>query len=239
MQQHESLLVFSRSGLCSSFKQVLKPLEKKIILACSGGPDSAVLMGLSAVLVKRGIIERAEVVHVNHNLRSEASEDLNVCKRQADRFGMPFFSYDIFPSKGKKNLYALCREMRYRAIQDHAASSNSDVIVTAHHADDVAETLIMNLARGCGEDGLCSIRERNNSIGGFPVIRPLLKFRKMELQNLCESAGLEFAVDKSNFNQEKTRSFIRHSVIPMLEKVNPAFVKHASKTALIMQKNCR
>lgn len=239
MQQHDSMLIFSRSGLCNSFKRVLRQSEKRLVLACSGGPDSAVLIGLAAVMLKRKVIEAADVVHVNHNLRSESVKDLDACRRQAELFGLPFFSYNIFPCKGKKNLYALCRDMRYASMHSHAESVNAHAIITAHHADDVAETLIMNIARGCGEDGLCSIRERNESIGKVPVLRPLLSVRKVELQSLCDHAGIEFAIDKSNFNQEKTRSFVRHSVIPMLEKVNPAFVKHASKTALIMQKNCR
>jgi|LauGreDrversion4_2_1035121.scaffolds.fasta_scaffold03508_11 tRNA(Ile)-lysidine synthase len=239
MLSRESILIFSRSGLAKSIHQLINSGEKRITLACSGGPDSACLIGAAAVLIKRKVIDAADVVHVNHNIRQEAKKDLDVCRYQADFFGLPFYSYDIFPTKSlnRNNLYSICREMRYESLQNHSRCQNNDVILTAHHADDVAETIVMNLARGCGVDGLMAIRERNCVIGNFPVIRPFLSYRKNELQYICEKSNVEYAVDKSNFNQEKTRSFVRHSVIPVLEKVNPSFVKHVSKTAMIMQKS--
>jgi len=239
MFSRDSILIFSRSGIAKSFSELLLQQEKRITLACSGGPDSAALIGAAAVLLKRKIISSAEVVHVNHNIRQEAKKDLDVCRFQADYFNLPFYSYDIFPKKclKKDNLYSMCRDMRYEVLQKHSLSYDNQAIITAHHADDVAETILMNLARGCGVEGLMAIRERNCLIGNVPVLRPFLSYRKDELEYMCEKAGIEYAIDKSNFNQEKTRSFIRHSVIPVLEKVNPAFVKHVSKTAIIMQKN--
>jgi tRNA(Ile)-lysidine synthase len=107
--------------------------------------------------------------------------------------------------------------------------------MTAHHADDIAETVMMHLARGCGINGLCGVRERNSSFGHVDVVRPLLKVRKKKLEELCNKANVPYCIDKSNFNTEKSRAYVRHSVIPVLEKLNPAFVEHVVKTAMFMQ----
>ena len=233
----DAKLIFSRSGICKTFLEVLGEKKKRLVLACSGGPDSLALIVCTKVLVDRGILKDVHVVHVNHNIRQEASGDLDICRYQANLFGLPFFSYDIFPLSCKGNVYSNGREMRYRAIQDHCCSNGFEAVLTAHHADDVAETLIMNIARGCGINGLCSISEKNEKIGKFPVIRPFLSVRKKKIEELCIRSGLKFAIDKSNFNTDKTRSFVRFNVIPLLEKVNPAFVDHASKTALLLQRS--
>lgn len=228
-------MVFSRSGMCNDFIANLRPEENNLLLACSGGPDSAAMIGIARVLLNRGLIKKADVVHVNHNLRDEAMLDAEVCENQANMFGLPFFYYDVYPSMSNKNLYEAGRELRYQILQHHALRHNSHVIMTAHHADDIAETVMMHLARGCGANGLCGVHERNSSFGHVDVVRPLLKARKKKLEELCEKAGIEYCVDKSNFNTEKSRAYIRHSVIPMLEKLNPAFVEHVAKTAMLMQ----
>lgn len=233
----DAKLIFSRSGICKSFLEALDKNYKKIAIACSGGPDSLALVVCGKILIDRGVLEEVHVIHVNHNIRQEAKLDMEVCKTQANLFGLPFFCYDVFPMSVKGNVYSNGRRMRYSAIQDHCELFNLNAIVTAHHADDVAETLIMNIARGCGPNGLCGISKKNYSIGKFPVLRPFLSVRKKFIENLCTKSGLNFAIDKSNFNTDKTRSFIRLNVIPLLEKVNPAFVDHASKTALLLQRS--
>lgn len=232
--KHASM-IFSRSGMCNDFIANLKPNENSILLACSGGPDSAAMMGIARVLVDRGLIKKVDVVHVNHNLRDEAMIDSEVCKNQANMFRFPFYYYDVYPSMSGKNIYEAARDLRYQILQHHALRHNSDVIMTAHHADDIAETVMMHLARGCGANGLCGVRERNSSFGHVDVVRPLLKARKKKLEQLCQKACVNYCIDKSNFDIEKSRAYIRHSVIPILEKLNPAFVEHVAKTAMHMQ----
>lgn len=228
-------MIFSRSGMCNDFVSNLKPKEDSILLACSGGPDSAVMIGIARVLINRGLIKKVDVVHVNHNLREEAMNDAKMCESQAKMFGFPFYYYDVYPAMSGKNIYEAGRELRYQILQHHALRHNNDVIMTAHHADDIAETVMMHLARGCGANGLCGVHERNSSFGHVDVVRPLLKARKKKLEDLCNKAGIDYCIDKSNFDIEKSRAYIRHSVIPMLEKLNPAFVEHVAKTAMLMQ----
>lgn len=228
-------MIFSRSGMCNDFVSNLKPKEDSILLACSGGPDSAVMIGIAKVLINRGLIKKVDVVHVNHNLREEAMNDAKMCESQAKMFGFPFYYYDVYPAMSGKNIYEAGRELRYQILQHHALRHNNDVIMTAHHADDIAETVMMHLARGCGANGLCGVHERNSSFGHVDVVRPLLKARKKKLEDLCNKAGIDYCIDKSNFDIEKSRAYIRHSVIPMLEKLNPAFVEHVAKTAMLMQ----
>lgn len=232
----DAKLIFSRSGICKTFSSIFSNKGGKIALACSGGPDSLALIVCARIMIDRGLIGDAHVVHVNHNIRQESIADSEICKSQADLFGMRFYCYDVFPLLLSGNVYSNGRVMRYGAIQDHCSSFGLDSVLTAHHADDVAETMIMNIARGCGLNGLCSIYEKNERIGKFPVLRPFLSVRKKFIEKLCLKSGLKFAIDKSNFNTDKTRSFVRLNVIPLLEKVNPAFVDHASRTALLLQR---
>ena len=236
MHNKNQSLIFSRSGLCPMAYQALFNKEEKLVLACSGGPDSAALMGVARVLINRNLIKSAHVVHINHNLRSEAKQDLEICEKQSKIFDLPFYSYDIFPALAGGNVYKNARQMRYKILQHHATSQRMNVIMTAHHADDVAETILMHLSRGCGIDGLCGVRQRHSELGNVDVVRPFLSVRKTKLESVCEKANLPFCIDKSNFNMEKSRAYVRHAVIPALEKLNPCFVEHATKTAMIMQK---
>lgn len=230
-----SALTFSRSGICTHFVNALTPEESKIVLACSGGPDSAALIGAARVMVNRKLIKSADVVHINHHLRDEAQSDLEVCKRQSEIFNLPFYSYDIYPALHGGNIYKAARELRYSILQHHASNYGRHAILTAHHADDVAETILMHLTRGCGVDGLCGVRHRHSQLGEVDIVRPFLKLRKTKLETTCAKAHVPFCVDKSNFNMEKSRAYVRHAIIPALEKLNPSFVEHASKTAMIMQ----
>jgi tRNA(Ile)-lysidine synthase len=230
-----SALTFSRSGLCTHAVKSLFPDESKIVLACSGGPDSAALIGVARVMINRKLIRSADVVHINHHLRDEAQSDLEVCKHQSEMFDLPFYSYDIYPALYGGNIYNAARELRYNILQHHASNYGRHAILTAHHADDVAETILMHLTRGCGVDGLCGVRQRHSQLGEIDIVRPFLGLRKTKLESTCEKAHVPFCVDKSNFNMEKSRAYVRHAIIPALEKLNPSFVEHASKTAMIMQ----
>ena len=230
-----SLMMFSRSGMCSNFLEILHKNEQFLVIACSGGPDSAALMGSARVLLNRNLIKKVDVVHINHNLRKEALDDMNVCREQSKIFNFPFFHYDIYPQALNGNIYQESRKLRYQMLQHHSVKNKCDVILTAHHSDDMAETVLMHLARGCGVDGLCGVRQRQNSLGNVDIVRPFLSIRKSKLENLCVKENIPFCIDKSNFNIEKTRAYVRHSVIPALEKINPCFVEHVAKTAMIMQ----
>ena len=228
-------LIFSRSGICTDMCDALQDNESNLLLACSGGPDSAALIGAARVMLNRGLIKKVNVVHVNHNLRDEAMSDLETCRYQCKLLDFPFYSYDIYPSLVDGNLYQVARNLRYEILQHHAKCNDLHVILTAHHADDVAETLLMHLSRGCGVEGLCGVRQRHSSLGDVDVVRPFLKIRKKKLEDLCLKAGIKSCIDKSNFNLEKSRAYVRHKIIPALEVLNPSFVEHATKTAMIMQ----
>lgn len=230
-----SSLVFSRSGLCNVFYNSLKNQEKKLVLACSGGPDSAAVIGVTKVLLDRKLIDSAHVVHVNHNLRKEAKDDLEVCRLQSQVFGLPFYSYDIYPSMMSGNIYKSARILRYKILQHHSCTYDMNAVITAHHADDVAETVLMHLTRGCGVDGLCGVRQRYHESGNADIVRPFFTIRKKRLEFICKKAKLPFCIDQSNFNIKKSRAYLRHEIIPALEKLNPCFVEHATKTAMIMQ----
>ena len=123
-----SALTFSRSGLCTHAVKSLFPDESKIVLACSGGPDSAALIGVARVMINRKLIRSADVVHINHNLRDEAQSDLKVCKRQSEMFDLPFFSYDIYPALYGGNIYNAARELRYNILQHHDVSTSSECL---------------------------------------------------------------------------------------------------------------
>ena len=165
-----------------------------VTLAVSGGADSLALLVLAA---------RAELVatavHVDHGLRVGSAEEADVVRDAAAQFGLAFRSERVEVGDGP-NLEARARAAR-RAVLPRDA-------LTGHTADDQAETVLLNLMRGSGLDGLRGIGERER--------RPLLALRRAETEALCASVGLAPVVDASNVDPRFTRNRVRHELLPLL-----------------------
>lgn len=195
---------------------------KKIAIGVSGGRDSMCLLHAA---LNCGAIERSDItaVHVNHCLREQAvSDELFVCEFCAKN-GVDFCAYrvDVNAESDKKGLTVeqAARNLRYAVFYGLLDSGAADVILTAHHALDNAETVLMHMFRGAGLDGLRGMNNAQADINAaVPIVRPFIDVYPSELDEYCVSNDLKFVVDGTNFEDDADRNFIRLNVIPMIEK---------------------
>jgi len=168
-------------------------------IAVSGGPDSMALLFLASQLYPG----RVEAVTVDHRLRPEAAEEAAMVARWCAGAGVPhaILTPDA-PVSG--NMQNWARTMRYRLIEEWRQARGIDWIMTAHHADDQLETMIMRLNRGSGVSGLAGVRARAGR-----VIRPLLGARKAALVALAQVEGVPFVQDPSNLDRRFDRTALR------------------------------
>lgn len=185
----------------------------RVVLAVSGGADS---IALAHLMIRAYPRISFCVAHVNHGLRSEADFEENFVRCFADRLGAEFFCHRVdiaaLAKERKQGIEETGREERYRFFR----SLNADRILTAHHKDDQAETVLLHLLRGCGIKGLAGIEPLRGDIG-----RPLLCVTKEEILSYCAEQGLSFQNDPSNEDTVYTRNMVRKELIPMLREINP------------------
>ena len=170
----------------------------KHVVAVSGGVDSVVLLDM---LVKKGVHELV-VAHFDHGIRSESDADARFVWALAQRYGLPC---EVRREElGSRASEAMARTRRYAFLEDMAAKYDA-TILTAHHQDDVVETIAINLARGTGWRGLAVF-------GRSDVQRPLLGYRKKELYDYALARGLEWVEDETNANDTYLRNRVRRQI---------------------------
>jgi tRNA(Ile)-lysidine synthase len=197
--------------------------EKKPLLALSGGLDSVVLFHLL-----RGAKVDFSVAHVNYGLRHEASDgDERFCRELCQKNGIPFFLYDAKAEMkiADKGIQETAREIRYTFFRTLCLTENFTQILTAHHANDSAETFFINTLRGSGIEGLRGIREENGNI-----LRPLVSFSRRELEEYAEQNHIDYREDASNAKDDYLRNRIRHHVIPAMETADAKALERITDT---------
>ncbi len=192
--------------LAADLDRLIAP-NARIGVAVSGGPDSLALL-LLAASARRGLVEAATV---DHGLRPGSGEEAKQVGEICSGLGV---RHNILPvdlgDAPHANLQARAREARYRALGRWATDRGLAAVATAHHCDDQAETLLMRLARGAGVGGLVGIRpSRPLGEGDVLLIRPLLDWRRSELREIVDEAGLRPVDDPANGDQRFDRSRAR------------------------------
>lgn len=190
--------------------------NQRILLAISGGLDSTVLAHL---LISCGF--KPALAHCNFQLRGKESvADEKFCQALAKKHKLKFFSrcFDV-AKHGKENgsnIQLAARQLRYEWFHELLAENDFDYVLTAHHAGDIVETLLINLLRGTGINGLKGIPERNGKL-----IRPLLPFSKEDLERYAKEQKIRHRTDHSNAESKYERNYIRNKVVPLLRTINP------------------
>ena len=197
-----------------------------ILLAVSGGKDSMTMLHLFNACNLNFV-----VAHCNFNLRgaeSDADEELvkSVCKKHKITFHSTRFNTKAYAKENGISRQMAARELRYNWFEELSEENGYQYIATAHHKNDVAETMLINLAKGTGLSGLHGIKNKSGK-----VIRPLLDFSKEEIEVYVQKNNVAYREDKSNSDNKYTRNAIRLDVIPLLEKINPNAIESLVQTA--------
>lgn len=188
--------------------------EKALVLAISGGPDSMVLLDL---FVKNYPNEKLVIAHANHGLRLEARWDEVFVKKVAEEYELKFAAERLHLTTTSE---AEARDGRYEFLRKVATENKAKYIVTAHHLNDQAETMLFSMLRGVGPLSLWGMCEAEGD-----VLRPFIHTSKKELADYAKASRLAYHLDRSNFDVRFARNRIRSKVIPVLTKLNPKFLE--------------
>lgn len=181
-----------------------------LLLAVSGGPDSLALMWMAAKwAVGRGAAPNLRVATVDHALRPGSRAEAEHVGTVAQDLGLPHRILSWEGPHPRQGLQARARAARYALLEAEALRGGCDAILTAHHADDQAETVLMRLTRGSGVTGLAGMRARTILASGLTLARPLLGWSKADLVALCRAEGLAFVEDPTNTNEAYLRARLR------------------------------
>lgn len=217
--------------LFSIFAQALDqytPTPRQIILAFSGGMDSRVMLDLLAIYRDIHPQHHYLVIHVHHGLSHNADKWLNQCQEWVYELDFAFKSIKVFVDQDGKSIEQSARQARYKAIEDLA--DDNALVLTAHHADDQAETFLLALKRGSGVTGLAAMPEIRK-LGKTDLLRPLLSVYRYEIESYAEQQGLSWIDDESNFDCRFDRNFIRQEWMPMAQTRWPGIVKNINRCA--------
>lgn len=198
---------------------------KKLLLATSGGLDSMVMAHLFCSFSKT-----IALAHCNFKLRGqESDEDQKFVKEFAEQHSIPFFTTQFetstFAKQHKQSIQVAARDLRYSWFYELVKIEKYDYIITAHQADDVLETFLINLIRGTGLEGLTGIPTQNNL-----VVRPLLPFSRLQLHEFALANTIAWREDSSNASNYYMRNKIRHELVPTIKEVNPNFLSTFQNT---------
>lgn len=200
----------------------------KIVIGCSTGPDS---MALIDVLLK--IREKYNlfliVAHVNHNVRKESYEEAEYLKKYCMENNLIFESMTI-EDYGDDNFHNEARNIRYNFFENLIHKYDAKYLMTAHHGDDLVETVLMRIVRGSNLTGYGGFKQYVE-MDGYAIVRPLLHYTKQELEEYDNENNVKYYIDSSNDKDKYTRNRYRKYVLPFLKQedkeVHEKFIKYS------------
>lgn len=223
--------------MVEQFRQHIEQLvpfaqEKKYLLTVSGGADSSVM----AWLFHHCGFDFA-IAHCNFHLRGEESDkDMLLVREMAKNYGVQYFERE-FDTLDYQKQHGLSLEMAARELRYHWFAqifTDFDFVVTAHNANDNAETFLLNMTRGTGLRGLTAIPEKTTTL-----LRPLLRFSSAQIRRFAAEKGIAYRNDASNESEAFQRNKIRLSVMPKLEELNPELISVFSRNIDLLKRQYR
>lgn len=199
------------------------------VLALSGGPDSMCLLHLLYSLHKNVIC-----VHINHKTRKECEEEYAFVKNYLQKLNIPLVYHEINSYEKGKFTENEARQIRYQKFLEVCHEYHSNILLTAHHGDDLTETILMRLLRGSSLKGYAAIKQVSN-YEDVTLLRPLLTRNKKEIYSYLKKQNIPFVHDKSNDSNDYIRNRIRHEILPLLEKENPYYYQKFLSFSEILQ----
>lgn len=211
------------------------PYRRRLGLAVSGGADSTALLVLLAELQAEHNFD-AFVLHVDHGLRKDSADDCRFVRGLAAAYNLPFHSIRAkIVRKPRESIEMAARRVRLEFFSRMTHELALDAIATGHHADDVAETFILRMARGSGPDGLAGLK-RISHVGDITFIRPLLDLRDSDLRAFLASRGISWREDSTNADLSIPRNKVRRLILPWLrENLDARITEHLCKSAAILR----
>lgn len=207
------------------------PHDARVAIAYSGGLDSTVLLHAA---VRVAGAARCIALHVHHGLSPNAERWLAHCEATARALGAAFDVERVdVPRENGVSVEAAAREARYRALDAMCARHEAAALWLAHHADDQAETVLLQLLRGAGVAGLAAMApQRADGAAAVPRVRPLLPLLRAQLERYAHSRGLRWIEDESNADTRYARNALRHDVIPALTTHFPGYRDALARSAM-------
>lgn len=204
---------------------------KCIVIAVSGGADSMFLLN-TMINLKESKKLKIVVAHVHHNLRKESDYEANMVEKYCKKNKIIFEYMKIEEYPNNKFSEAIARDIRYSFFDKLMKKYNSNFLFTAHHGDDLVETVLMKIIRGSSIEGYAGFKQISSD-RGYNIVRPLIYLTKEEIEKYLVSKKLWYALDKSNYSDKYKRNRIRMNILPYLKKedknVHLKFLKYSNK----------
>tara|TARA_R110002072_G_scaffold97972_5_gene215546 strand:- start:11373 stop:12770 length:1398 start_codon:yes stop_codon:yes gene_type:complete len=206
-----------------------------LYIAFSGGVDSCVLLDAISIVNKElNVNKKIIALHINHNISKNSVAWEKFCHDYCDNLNIKIYSHQVnLVVKKDQSLESVARTARYNVFKNYL-NNQDKILITAHHQNDQAETLLLNLFRGSGLTGLTGMKifadldKKNNT----KILRPLLDINKNLILDYAKKNNLTWVEDESNFCIDHSRNYLRHEIIPKLSEKWPAVVNKISHSAM-------
>ena len=210
--------------------------EKRIAVALSGGLDSVVLLDTVCKAQAKNSLTHIYAFHIHHGLQKQADDWLIFCEKLAKKYKIhfDFRLLHLTGSQEQGNIEARARAGRYEALTDLCVEYGIEDLLLAHHQNDQAETVLLQLLRGAGVAGAAAMpssRQLDSKQGKITLWRPLLDQSKKELEVYAKEHKLKWIEDLSNQDSKYRRNAIRKTIIPALEKIQPEAISNLARSA--------
>ena len=214
---------------------LLRPGER-VLVGVSGGPDSMVCLA-----VLRALGYEATVLHVNYDLRPGAADDEALVRRYCEQQGVPFRVVSLDAAQRadeqSESLQEAARTLRYDAFAQVAHEAELSAVAVGHHRDDQAETLLLNLFRGAGPEGLAGMPPARplQEDEDVRLVRPLLRVARSTIEDFAAEQSLPWRQDPSNEDASYDRAALRTEVLPQIEDRFPGARRNVARAATLMR----